>query len=704
MRITVTIVLACLAITASALKAQKARDLAVLVHATTQTKPAPSITLKWESTGEVMQYQIFRKGMFAHSFSSTPTATPAVDATEWTDVNVTIGVPYEYRIFKTGRARVGTDSATGQPLYRVYVASGYVCAGHDVVLPPRGRVLVAVDSTQVMELQSELSRLTRDLEEEGWTVTVRQCPRAEGFSPALVERMRQIISEEAASKISDPLQAVLLFGRIPVLYSGLIVPDGHANDHLGAWPADGVYADLSGSYTDISATSPEGTRASNMNIPGDGKYDQSRFSGSVEFGIGRVDFYNLPIYEEGETELLRKYLNKNHEYRNRQWDVKIKGVIDDNFASMPELFATSGWRTVPPFADAGAVAAGDFFTALGGDDIYLWSYGCGGGSNTSAGGIGSSTDFTEKPVKSVFSMLFGSYFGDWDTKNNFLRSALASMPNLLTTAWAGRPHWYFHHTAFGMPMAHSTRISQTNFSVVGSTLGSYIPPAYVSDNGGIQLFNQFDAMVHIALLGDPTLSAFQYKVPFVEGLISTLRPPVNVELSWTGVEGADGYAIYRRRGINPSYVMIGRRVADSTLFTDTSATLGDASYIVRALRCMQHNGSTFCIPGKPSTTDITVVGVAGTTPVDVTLHITPNPAHDYVDVAAENLAEGTVLNVTDATGRIVWWHVVTASPIRWNLLLSNGSHAAAGVYYIYVSEPSRHGLGGRHARPLLIVR
>lgn len=48
----------------------------------------------------------------------------------------------------------------------------------------------------------------------------------------------------------DSNLVVFLLGRVPVPYSGDIAPDGHQNDHRGAWPCDGYYACLEGIWTD----------------------------------------------------------------------------------------------------------------------------------------------------------------------------------------------------------------------------------------------------------------------------------------------------------------------------------------------------------------------------------------------------------------------------------------------------------------------
>jgi hypothetical protein len=61
----------------------------------------------------------------------------------------------------------------------------------------------------------------------------------------------------------------------------------------------------------------------------------------------------------------------------------------------------------------------------------------------------------------VFTMFLGSYFGDWDNESAFLRASLGS-GYALTTSWAGRPHWFYHHMGLGEPIGISTIASQNN--------------------------------------------------------------------------------------------------------------------------------------------------------------------------------------------------------------------------------------------------
>ena len=85
--------------------------------------------------------------------------------------------------------------------------------------------------------------------------------------------------------------------------------------------------------------------------------------------------------------------------------------MDDNFGFFgTEAFAASGYKNFGPLVGPENVKSDDYFATTA-DSSYLWAYGCGGGWYQGAGGIGSTGDFANSNLKSVFSLLFGSYFG-----------------------------------------------------------------------------------------------------------------------------------------------------------------------------------------------------------------------------------------------------------------------------------------------------
>ena len=131
--------------------------------------------------------------------------------------------------------------------------------------------------------------------------------------------------------------------------------------------------------------------------------------------------------------------------------------------------------------------AADYFTSLTANS-YLWSYGCGGGTYNSAGGIGTTANFASANLKGVFTMIFGSYFGDWDSQDNFLKAPLAQ-GKVLTNVWSGRPHYQFHHMGLGENIGYGLLITQNNFNGL-----YYASPTNITGK-----------WIHNALMGDPTL-------------------------------------------------------------------------------------------------------------------------------------------------------------------------------------------------------
>lgn len=85
---------------------------------------------------------------------------------------------------------------------------------------------------------------------------------------------------------------------------------------------------------------------------------------------------------------------------------------------------------------------------------YLWTYHCGGGLqaldgsvvtyNGTDGGATTQQLATTMLMGGAFNMAMGSFFYDFDNRNNFLRAIIARGDGL-TNVWAGIPAWYFHH-------------------------------------------------------------------------------------------------------------------------------------------------------------------------------------------------------------------------------------------------------------------
>ncbi len=529
--------------------AQSAKDAAVEIWVQTQVSP-PTVTLNWVGVGSSTNYSVAKKLKTATTWS-TLAATLAGSTTSYVDNNITAGTSYEYRVIRSGTS--GTVNFNGY---------GYVNAGIQVpAIESRGRLLLMVANTFSTSLAPEIKRLETDLEGDGWDVTT--------LYASTTASVTQIKSQIVAAYNQDPAntKALFLFGHIPVPYSGNFNPDAHP-DHQGAWPADVFYGDIDGAWTDNGVISNTVNPARIVNVIGDGKYDQNVLPSDVELQVGRLDLYGMTSFTQTETQLLKNYLDKDHDYRKKIFTAQKRGVVDDNFGYFGgEAFASNGWKNFAPLVTPTNVVANDYFTTMTGNS-YLWSYGCGGGSFTSASGIGSTTSFTNSNLQGVFTILFGSYFGDWDVNNNFLRAPLCQ-GKTLTNLWAGRPHWALHHMALGEPIGYSTRISQNNNGIYFYAYGgapSGNPPRHV----------------HIALMGDPTL---RNDVVAPVGTVVATKNGNNCIINWTASTQTNvlGYNIYMKNDTNKTYVKLNNSLLTGLSYTHNCLPYpGIYKYMVRA--------------------------------------------------------------------------------------------------------------------------
>ena len=638
------------------LRAQAPKSLAVMASAEVTETPAPSITLKWNASAGQRNVQIFRKAKDAATWPSAPVAQLDSVATTWKDVDVQVGVAYEYRLFREVIERAGTDTTTGNPIYRRFMATGYLLSGIKAAPAPRGRVLVLVDTTMVSPLRTHLDTLRNDLENDGWVVDMRAVERAETYDGAAVNRVRNLIRSVVQEHRRD-LRSIFIVGRVPVPYAGNIAPDGHVPDHQGAWPADGIYGDDNGQYSDASVNVNNTSRPVNANVSGDGKFDQSIFPGTVETAVGRVDFFDMPAFSASEVDLLKAYFIKNHAFRAGRIETIKGGIVDDNFGSYGEWFAACAWRSFATIGRDTAIKAADWFESLAGPRTYLYAYGCGGGTNTSAGGVGTTADFTTKPVYAVHTELFGSYFGDWNTRDNFLRAPLASSPYALTCGWAGRPAWYTHHMSLGESIGYSFLLTQNNATIVGGQLGRYTPHVIYNAQGAGSLASIGDRGVHIALMGDPTLRAVMQPVSAMGKVTAATEYPNKVNLSWQRPgNDIEAYMIYRKYDEFAGWELLTPKAITALSFQDSLINEGNVEYRVHACALRQTASGTYYDMGKFAYATIPTTGVTEdlTSPIG-SLVLTPNPASGDVAIEVFVSREGPLtLTITDLTGRTVW--------------------------------------------------
>lgn len=647
------------------INAQASKDLAIATTVTVQKSPA-RITINWTALANASDIRIYRRIKGATTFSFITSL--ATSATQYIDNSVTVGVEYEYFIHKI--------PTSGNPESVAYISSGIEVAEVDY----RGVLILVIDSTFKTSLASEITQLKEDLTGDGWQVKSFYAKRTESISLIKSKIINLYLTDSLNTK------AVYILGHVPVPYSGDYNPDAHP-DHKGAWPADNYYGDRHNQWwtdTWVNNTAASGTR--NDNIPGDGKFDNDDVPGpnfKIEMQVGRVDLYNMPAFPKTETQLLSQYITKSHNYKHKVFNAQRRMLIQDGFGYMGgEAFAASGWRNGYSMVGGANVTTGNFFTTLGTSD-YLLSYLNGGGSYSSCGSS-VTADFDTTAVKTVFTMLFGSYFGDWDSQNNFLRAPLASAGWSLTSVWSGRPYFIMHHMGMGENIGYTTRLTQNNFS------------EYKTNT----LFGT--ATNYLALMGDPSLRL--HTVAPAQNLVATpILANTQISLTWTAsAETVLGYHVYRKNPSTNIYTRINSSMVTGTSFTDTSPYSGTNYYMVRAVKLETGSGTYFNLSQGIFANAFSYVGIEPVVINPYEVKLFPNPAQNNVTMQFNNISNESTVNI------IIYDLVGKALVESRNINVTNGinhlnfdiNHLPAGIYNCSFETGNNH----KHSERLIIVR
>lgn len=541
----------------------------IMVEADASASPL-NITLKWVTQVASTGYTIYRKLKSSTSWGTAITTLPGT-ATQYVDSTVSEDIYYEYQVVRT--------SASG-------TAYGYVATGINLSqIDDRGKILLIVDDFYSSSLASELGQLEDDLIGDGWRVIRSDFPR----SASVATIKNYIVSQYAL----DPtvVKSVFILGHIAVPYSGNIWPDGHpagSGNHNGAWACDAYYGELNGTWTDTTVNTTTATQPWNDNVPGDGKFDQGTIPTSIELEIGRVDLYQLPAFASNDVELTRAYLNKAHEYKTKRFTSPDRGLMIDQLDWTGDPLLETGWRTMGPLVGSNNIKqlgyGSPFLTNANAG--YLWTSSGGGGASSFNGYTdvngGSTANYAATAFNGVFNTSIGSYFGDWDNSNNFLRAPLAS-GRALTNTWVGLPRWIFHHFAFNDHIGFCIKTTQN-----GNTL-------YPTNQ--INTYSGASVNTHIALMGDPTLRARYVEMPEILQITVT---PSGLIFSWT--RSADdtviGYHIYRVGNTTTPHA----RITNSPISGVTTATFtngGNVSnspgtkYMIRAIRLEKNRSGSY---------------------------------------------------------------------------------------------------------------
>jgi hypothetical protein len=540
----------------------------VQLSATVQAEP-PQITLQWEPDMEgsgSQGYTVYRKSKTAASWGN-PIATLPGSALNYTDTSVAVGATYEYQVINQRSVSAFFTNSTANTLAYGYIYSGIQAP----LIENRGTMVLLVESNATATLSAELAQLESDLTGDGWQVIRHNV--SSNDTPAACRAL--VIADYNANPGS--VNAVLLFGHIPILQSGMVNYDGHGARPM---PADGFYGDMDGNWS-----------GSPSFLPSD-----------VELMVGRVDLADMPGATAttpwpSETELLRNYLNKDHAWRFKEFQVPRRALIGDRFGTFEgETRATSGYRNFEPFVGPGNIDLADTSDNASPDQrwisllttrTYLWTYGNGGGQDTSISELGLhgeyndvwSTDMRTNDPHAVFFMLEGSHFGNWDHSDNIMRAVLATPTmGLIVCTISGRPEWYCHHVGLGEPIGYGARLSMNNSTLYSDTT------------------NEFARAVYVDLMGDPSLRIDQ--VAPASNLRANANPGV-VDLSWfPSGDGLAGYHVYRSSSPRGPFTRISSSLVTGTTFEDTSAPEGDSTYMVRAVALQTNPSGSYYNPSQ----------------------------------------------------------------------------------------------------------
>lgn len=657
-----SIALLLLGVTTVNLHSQIAKTQVVQVSATANGDG--SITLKWPKDNYTGKYMIYHRD-FVHANNSWkgPDATLAGTITSWSDT-LSKGFSREYRVTKVN----GTTTE----------ALGYIYVGNQFKPnPTRGGIVLLVDSSYIKALKSEIATLGNDLSNDGWFPSYVVVGRTEKVDAVKAKLEAHI------KRLPKAPKALYILGHVPVPYSGNFSnngdrppPDGHVEgvgNHTGAWPADVYFGTVDCFWGDEIVNCTTGSEARHKNVPGDGKFDQSAPECPIVYEIGRADFYDMDAFSKNDTQLTREYLNRVHDYKMGKTQFRRRGLIDNNFTGLN--LASTGYHNLPCFVGLDSFSdAVDYFTEQNAGS-YLWSYGCGAGSYSSCSGIGTTYNFASSKGKfsNAFTMLAGSYFGDWDSKNNILRGALAG--GSLTSCWGGIPKWYLHHMGLGQNIGYGAKITQNN-------VNDYFNGAFnFSWNG-----------VFIALMGDPTLNMLYVKPP---SMLSAIEINGGTQLKWNkSADKVDGYVVYRIDQNTQEYKEIatycglGNSVTTDTVYFDyckptvINPNNGNYNYAVRAFRWETTGSGSYQNLSLATTanTKYTLDRWDAQSP-GITLY--PNPSKGFTTLGNLPAQVGVTVSIYNAVGQLIQRNAVeTDASGNYRLILKPG---ISGLFEVVVN-------------------
>jgi hypothetical protein len=605
----------------------------IQLEAQVQTSP-PQITLNWTADPNcgALGYQVYRKDATTTSWGN-PIITFSSATTSYTDPSVAVGTGYEYKV-EASCSDINTLNAVG-----------VIYSGIELPLVEnRGKVILLVDNSFTANLAIELAVLEQDLVGDGWTVLRHDVSRTD-----TVANIKALIQSDYNADPAN-VKALFLFGHIPIPYSGLYRP-GHNNSTLGAWPSDVFYGNFTGPWTDFRVDTRTEIAAGNSvplnsaiaNTPNDGKYDQTFLPSDLALQLGRVDFWNITAFApKTEEDLLRQYLNKDHNFRNvlvplpqRRGFMQNNGPnpLDDAYENDSVYFGRSGidyydgakftWRTLDHLCAASLPPP----------------------------------NFAQQDYKAVFILTYISGVPEWDVADSTsvgagrdvysMREALGMPTYSLTSGATLYWDWSLHHMALGETIGYGVRLSQSNTGLYPMTPQS--------------------GDTCMEMMGDPTLRLHPVVPP--SGLTGLARNG-KVDLTWVPSPDASlqGYHVYRSASLTGPFSRINSSFIITTNYTDSEQPSGTYTYMVRAVKLEGSSSGTYFNPSQGIIVSLAVTNItnSGNAPPSVSLTSPLNSATftapANITLAATASDSDGVIQKVEFFADTVLLGVVTSSP------------------------------------------
>jgi len=620
--------------------AQLNKKVSVLVNAKIDTNKK-TIRLEWPIFSDAIKVDLYQKNFSTGNWDFNQSRN-GNDSGFFEINNINENEVYEFQIKKM--ATNTKDYAYGY----IYVSLNKQAVDH------QGKMLLLIDSNLYAQIPESIHQYEMDLIGSGWKT-----------EKEIISSNKKVTEIKDIIKSKKDLKTITIIGHVAVPYSGYLGFDGHTN-HQGAWPADMYYAELDGTWTDNSVNVTPGGRPETDNIPGDGKFDQQGPTSPVDLEIARIDLTNLDAFSSSDSALHAYYFQKNHQYRYAGFNHEYKALVDDNFTGYE--MTSWGFRSYAPIVDSNKVFYNlddnnyDYRGTLK-NNWWMLASASGAGSYTSCAGVINTSQFVTDSIKTVISGMSGSYFGDWDNKNNLLRAALASKPSIQNSFWGGIPAWLLHPLALGYNMGYCAKMTMNNY---GQYQGNF--------NGG-------QGTIHIALMGDPSTNIYPVKSI---GSISMSGNTHSPQVNWTASNDNNivGYNVYRSDNIYGNFAKINTSLVNAMSFTDMNPLNGNNVYMVRAVKKIDNaSGSHFQMSQGlwDSAQAINITSVAG---IDnkINMLVYPNPTNHSIEIQISNdLNSAYLIELYSIDGKLLYKNETNQNNYNINL-----ESFTTGIYFLKV--------------------